>query len=50
MASSCNRSFDVISILGKVGGRILTIIVFQICFQIESGRNAPPEMTAMTIE
>ena len=55
MASICDRSFDLISILGKVdfgtnsyiGPKML---VFKNRFlKIDLGQTAPPKMTAMTI-
>ena len=55
VASICDRSFDVISILGKsVFGPNSYIGIKMIFFQnqsfkIDLGQTAPPKMTAMTI-
>ena len=55
VASICDRSFDVISILGKIVFRPnsyigIKMIFFQNrSFKIDSGQTAPHKMTAMTI-
>ena len=55
VASICDRSFDLISILGKVDlGTIFYIgpkmVFFKIHFlKIDLSQTAPPKMTAMTI-
>ena len=55
VASICDRSFDLISILGKfVFGRnsyigIKMIFFRNLSFEIDLGQTAPPKMTAMTI-
>ena len=55
VASICDRSFDLISILGKVDFRSnsylgIGIIFFgNRSFKIDLGQTAPSKMTAMTI-
>ena len=55
MASICDRSFDLISILGKVdfgtNSYIGPKMIFfkNPCLKIDLGQTAPPKMTAMTI-
>ena len=55
MASICDRSFDLFSILGKIDfepkSHIGTKMLFfkNRFFKIDLGQTAPPKMTAMTI-
>ena len=55
MASICDRSFNLISILGKVDFGTNSYIGPKLIFfknrflKIDLGQTAPPEMTAMTI-
>ena len=55
MASICDRSFDLISIFGKVdfgtNSYIGPKMIFfkNRLFKIDLGQTAPPKMTAMTI-
>ena len=55
VASICDRSFDVISILGKIVSELnsyigIKMIFFQNqSFKIDLVQTAPPKMTAMTI-
>ena len=55
VASTCDRSFDLVSILEKIGlGSILYIARKMICFRnrsfkIDLGQTAPPKMTTMTL-
>ena len=55
VASICDRSFDLISILGKVDFGSNSHIGIQMVFfrkrsfKIDLGQTAPPKMTAMTI-
>ena len=55
MASICDRSFDLISILGKIDFEPNSYIGTKIIFfknrflKIDLGQIAPPKMTAMTI-
>ena len=55
VASICDRSFDLISILGKIdfepNSYIGTKMVFSRsrCLKIDLSQTAPPKMTAMTI-
>ena len=55
VASICDRSFDLISILGKMYFELKSYIGTKIVFfknrflKIDLGQTAPPKMTAMTI-
>ena len=55
VASICDRSFDLISILGKAdfgsNSYIIKNMIFfrNQSFKIDLGQTAPPQMTAMTI-
>ena len=55
MASICDRSFDLVSILGKVDFGTNSYIGPKMIFfknqflKIDLGQTAPPKMTAMTI-
>ena len=55
VASICDRSFDLISILGKIDFGpnsyigIKMIFFRNRSFEIDLGQTAPPKMTAMTI-
>ena len=55
MASICDKSFDLISILGKVDLGSNSYIGTKMIFfknrflKIDLGQTAPPKMTAMTI-
>ena len=52
VALICDRSFDVISILGKVdSGRIRTLMIFfkKRLLKMDLSQTTPPKMTAMTI-
>ena len=55
VASICDRSFDLISILGKIDFGSNSYIGAKIIFsrnrflKIDLGQTAPPKMTAMTI-
>ena len=55
VASICDRSFDLISILGKIDFGLHSYIGIKMIFfrnrsfEIDFGQTAPPKMTAMTI-
>ena len=55
VASICDRSFDLISILGKIDFEPNSYIGTKMIFfknrflKIDLGQTAPPKMTAMTI-
>ena len=49
VASICDRSFDLISILGKADFGPNSYIGTKMVLKIDLGQTAPPKMTAMTI-
>ena len=56
VASICDRSFDLISILGKIDfgsnsyiGVQMLFVFNQLLLKIDLSQTAPPKMTAMTI-